>query len=80
MKNKNGYYFEYDIYRDGVKVHNGSWVTFSSSLDAAKQNTKGFYHRVKGSTKFKFTKIVCLGENLSWDEYVNLTKNYICKH
>ncbi len=79
MKNRNGYYFEFDIYRDGKNVHSGSWVTFSSSLNAAKQNTKGFYHRTEG-TRFKFTKVVCLGENLSWDEYINLSKNYTCKH
>jgi len=79
MKNRNGYYFEFDIYRDGIKVHSGSWVTFSSSLNAAKQNTKGFYHRTK-ETRFKFTKVVCLGENLTWNEYLDLSKNYTCKH
>lgn len=79
MKNRNGYYLEYDIERNGEKVHNGSWVTFSSSLNAAKKSTKGFYHRTK-ETKFKFTKIVCLGENLNWEEYVILSKNYTCKH
>ena len=79
MKNRNGYYLEFDIKRNGEKTHSGSWVTFSSSLNSAKQCTKGFYHRTK-ETRFKFTKIVCLGENLSWEEYINLSKNYTCKH
>jgi hypothetical protein len=84
MKNRNGYYLEYDIVVSGEKVtslHGGprSWVTFSSSLNAAKRNTKGFYHRTK-ETKFKFTKVLVLGENITWEEYINLSKNYTCKH
>jgi hypothetical protein len=64
MKNRNGYYLEFDIVRNRDKVHNGTWVTFSSSLNAAKQSTKGFYHRTKG-TRFNFTKVICLGENFN---------------
>jgi hypothetical protein len=79
MKRRNGYYLEFDIMREGEKTHSGSWVTFSSSLNAAKQCTKGFYHKTK-ETRFKFTKVLCLGEDLTWEEYVNLSKNYTCKH
>ena len=79
MVNKNGYYLEFNITRNGDKVHSGSWVTFSSSLNAAKKCTKEFYHRTK-ETRFKFTKVLVLGENLTWEKYINISKNYTCKH
>ena len=47
MVNKNGYYLEFNITRNGDKVHSGIQVTFSSSLNAAKKCTKEFNHRTK---------------------------------
>jgi len=79
MKNRNAYYLEFDIEREGKVEYSGNWIEFSSSLNAAKQNVKGQYHRIKGVTKFKFTKVECLGENVNWDEFMEIKNNYLIK-